>query len=648
MKSDYRRDIEGLRGVAVLLVVLFHARSPGLSAGFIGVDVFFVISGFLITKSMLDENVRTHDLSLLNFWARRIRRLLPSAMVVFLASAPLALMNASTLGWSRVALDIRAVLLYFSNIRFSVISSDYFSVNDGESFFLHSWSLSLEEQFYVMWPSLFVAGVWMSRRSWGRVERTVSILAALLAVVSILISLEMTRRGMSWAFFSLPSRAWELVAGAAIALRSGALTRIGSSVVGWCGVLAMVVGVVGISESRPYPGMQAILPVLGAGGMITSGLSGEGILQRFLGGRLLRALGRISYAWYLVHWPLFLACGVRKSDADATLVSAALLGSIVIATVLTRYIEEPLRHGPLLAGRRRPLVLFCVAVGTGLATPSVVAILDPARHDPRLIGLQATRKDQIHFRGCEQWRNDPPPQCVFGAKTGVAQDTILLLGDSHAMHWVPALDRMGQAHGLRIVYFGISACPGFPLAIERKLVRFRACDELHAAIPAVVQSIRPRVLLSATSAGHWARIDGAALDVDRARAWESGLIELARMSRDSGSEVVVMHDGPLWPFDPVACLADHNDVRCAAPQKEWDRIPSQVRDVERSASIQASFDVVDPRGAICPSEPCQPVTENGTIKMRDAGHLTSHFSVSLTPFVSEQLVPFFGAAKRAP
>lgn len=159
----FRTDIEGLRAVAVLIAVLFHARIRGLDAGFVGVDVSFVISAYLITGSMLEETRRSGAVSLTDFWARRIRRLLPSSLLLFLMAAPFAFADAPRLGWSRLALDLRSALLYFSNVRFSIKSEDDFAAADGASYFLHSWSLSLEEQFYLLCPVACACLAWAAR-----------------------------------------------------------------------------------------------------------------------------------------------------------------------------------------------------------------------------------------------------------------------------------------------------------------------------------------------------------------------------------------------------------------------------------------------------------------------------------------------------
>jgi len=645
--ARYRGDIEGLRAVAVLLVVLFHGRVAGFDAGFVGVDIFFVISGFLITKSMIEEVSRNGSLSLSDFWARRIRRLLPASLLVFVVSAPFALHDATVLSWSRVGLDLRSAVLYFSNIRFSVNSEDYFAVTDGESFFLHSWSLSLEEQFYVVWPVVFIALLWLARRSVFVARFGLALTLAATMIGSYAISLEMTRRGMAWAFFSLPSRSWELAVGAGLAASSGRLGGRIAAPLSWFGAILLGVGLVVIDSGRPFPGFQGFLPVLGAASLIAGGDRHVGVFQQLLSLRALREIGRVSYTWYLWHWPVFLCIGLRREGSGVWLLLAGLVLSFVLALLTTRFIEEPLRRGPLLAGTRRPLVMLACSVALGASAPMLVKVTDPAQNDPRLVALEAARRDKVHIRGCELWDATPPPGCVFGDRSAGPERTVLLVGDSHAMHWIPALDQMGKANKIRVAYFGFSACPGLPLALLRKNVPFQACNAVHEKVPSVVRALHPAVILSASSAAHWENVVAASDDESRARAWGGGLERLADVARANGATLAVIHDGPHWPDDPVLCLAERGDRLCAIGAALWDRVPAVTRVVELAAAKASGFETLDPRTAICPTEPCSPVDKDLVVKLWDSAHMTSTFSASLAPFFSDRIPPLLSLAEGA-
>ncbi len=627
--------------MAVLLVVLFHARIPWMEAGFLGVDVFFVISGYLITRSMLDESRRTGAVSLVDFWARRVRRLLASSLLVFSVTTPFALADAPRLGWSRVGLDLRGALLYFSNIRFSVKSEDYFANADGESYYLHSWSLSLEEQFYVVWPIAFGFFVWVSRRASIATWR-VTVLGAACGVVSSLLTLYfMTKEGMAWAFFSLPSRAWELGLGAigAALVEHGArpfcrwLAPIGAAM--------LIASLALVSDARPYPGLQAFLPAIGTVLLLVGGVGAQGFVQAFLGLRPLRSLGRVSYAWYLWHWPVFLWLGLRRENASITTVLSGILISAALAVLVTRFFEEPLRRGPLLRGRARPALLLAVSVALGAASPGIIALVDPARREPRLQLLQSASRDKVHLRGCEGWTEQVPASCDFGEKDAGASRTILLVGDSHAMHWIPALDALGIRHNVRVVYRGFSACPGVPLAILRKRVRFRACEVSHESLPEALALLRPALVLSASSAGHWTNIDVPARDAARERAWSDAIGRLDDAVRAARGRLVLLHDVPHWPFDPIRCLAEGES--CAVFKPDWDRVPAVTRRVEEGVSRTRAIAVVDPRSAICAEDPCPPFDGRDEVKFWDAAHLTSRYSQRLEPFLSVALVSLFEA-----
>jgi peptidoglycan/LPS O-acetylase OafA/YrhL len=365
----FRPDLEGLRGIAILLVLFCHVGIPGAEAGFVGVDVFFVLSGFLITGLLIEEREWTGRIGLGRFYARRARRILPAAALVIASTLLVAQLVLSPLDVPRVADDALAAGLSLANVRFALDATQYFAPVD-PSPLLHYWSLAVEEQFYLLWPALLLAAAWL-----GRPRLAMAVVALAVLVGSFLLSYEVTAASGAWAYYSFPTRAWQLAAGGLLALAAPWISRSHRRItgsVGWVGVAVLGASLGLIQPTTPYPGIAALLPTVGTLAIITSGLVAESRVRMGLGWAPFRALGRISYSLYLWHWPV-LILGPTVIGAPATeegTVSADLavrLGLVVVALVLSvatwRVVEEPFRRGRLAhPGRRRGIALAATAV----------------------------------------------------------------------------------------------------------------------------------------------------------------------------------------------------------------------------------------------------------------------------------------------
>ena len=378
--DGFRPDIEGLRGIAVSLVVLFHAgllsdSSAKLTGGFIGVDLFFVVSGFLITGLLMRERERTGRISFAKFYARRVRRILPAAAVVLIVTIPIAYNLTTLVSRSSVMEDGASAALSIANIRFTA-TTDYFNPVS-YSPFLHFWSLGVEEQFYFIWPAVMFVVAW----KWPRPGAAVAL--ATIVVASFLVSLYETQDNASFAFYMLPTRAWQLGAGgllAVLASSTDALPRsikvVGGAILGfagWVGLSALLAGAWAIdSNLTPYPGTAAIVPTLAGVVLIASGTqpAGPGIILRL---PPIRFLGKISYSLYLWHWPFLILgglylvgpLGMLSAGQAATL---ALL-AIPVAWLSWKFVEEPFRRGQIPLPRPSRIVVV------GVSVMAIVAIM---------------------------------------------------------------------------------------------------------------------------------------------------------------------------------------------------------------------------------------------------------------------------------
>ena len=372
-ESRFRPDLEGFRGIAILLVLLCHARLPGAEAGFIGVDVFFVLSGFLITGLLVDERRRTGQIRLGSFYARRARRILPAAIVVLASTLLAAQLFLSPLDLPSVADDALAASLSVANVRFALEATDYFAPV-AASPVLHYWSLGVEEQFYLLWPVLLLLAT--------RARRPRFAIALLISVVlagSFALSLAMTASNGPWAYYMLPTRAWQLAAGGLLALAVpllGRMPRAIAALVGWLGVGLLGAGLVLTGPMTEYPGLAALLPTLGATAIIASGGRGGSPGRIVLATPPLRWLGRISYSLYLWHWPILVlgpvALGLASSEegpaeGDLLVRLGLVLVAVVLAALSWRLVEEPFRRGRLSLGR--------VSLGRSVRGFAVAAVL---------------------------------------------------------------------------------------------------------------------------------------------------------------------------------------------------------------------------------------------------------------------------------
>src|SRR4051812_15603165 len=348
-RAGFRADIEGLRGIAILLVIAFHAGVSRLAGGFVGVDVFFVLSGYFITGLLAREVIADGDVNLPEFYARRARRLLPAFLVVLGATLAIALVFYAPIDVPRVAADGRAVALHYGNVLFAQQAVNYHAAQGNP--FLHTWSLAVEEQFYVIWPLLFafVGRFYAASETGIPMVKRLLIAVAVAGMLSFVLSLIVTDVAQPWAFFGMPTRIWEFALGgaAALLLTNDTVKRGGTGLVlQIAGLLAIVFATLTYHDALPYPGAAALIPALGALAIVVGGFHAPASpVSRALSAGGLQWFGKISYSWYLWHWPL-VGLGVvldyRIGTGGKLAWSFAALG---LAVVTHRFVEEPMRKG---------------------------------------------------------------------------------------------------------------------------------------------------------------------------------------------------------------------------------------------------------------------------------------------------------------
>ena len=354
-RSTFRPDIEGMRAVAVVLVLVFHAFGAPFTGGFVGVDVFFVISGFVITGVLLREKSKLGRISIPRFYASRVRRILPAATLVILATVAASYHWLGFIAGNQVAEDGKWAAAFVANIHFALLETDYFGQQLPPSPLQHMWSLGVEEQFYVVWPALFLAMVLLARGP--RHRGALSVILGIVVAASLGWSMVQTPIDAAWAYFSPLTRAWELALGALLAVWAPVITRIGSD---WLWQTLAAVGLIGIvtsmfmlDSSMEFPGYVVALPVVSSGLLIFAGCGNPATrVGRALAIRPMQWIGARSYSLYLWHWPPLVIAGEYLGEPLSAPQASGLLGAALMATVLTyRFIENPVRRSRFLAGR---------------------------------------------------------------------------------------------------------------------------------------------------------------------------------------------------------------------------------------------------------------------------------------------------------
>jgi peptidoglycan/LPS O-acetylase OafA/YrhL len=372
--TTFRPDIEGMRAIAVGLVLLFHAYGRPFTGGYIGVDVFFVVSGFLITGLLLNEHTRSGRISISRFYARRVRRILPASTVLVVATVLATYLWLGFIAGNAAANDAKWTAVFAANFRFAVLGTDYLGSQLPPSPLQHMWSLGVEEQFYVVWPGLFLLLVLLIRGSHHR-KVLASVLLAIIAA-SFTWSIVQTSENQTWAYFSPFTRAWELGLGALVAVMTPTLAKLRPAwlpdVLAIAGLGGIILSALVLTTATRFPGSAVALPVLSTGLLIATGCAKQRTLVgRALAIRPMQWLGARSYSLYLWHWPLLvIPAQYYVRDLSPLEATGWLAVAIVAAALSYRFVENPIRRSSTLTPRTGLTLLFGLAM---ITTTIVVA-----------------------------------------------------------------------------------------------------------------------------------------------------------------------------------------------------------------------------------------------------------------------------------
>lgn len=668
----HRRDLQGLRGLAVLLVLLGHAGVPLLPGGFIGVDVFFVLSGYLITQLLLRTYQSGNHIGLGSFYARRARRILPTATVVLLATTIVGVALLGVDASRDLIVSAAWTAVFLGNVHLIAEGADYFGAALASPFQQY-WSLAVEEQFYLLWPLLLLVGLSLGRRWWT--PRMGGLLAALtVTVASFAFSLRTTTTNPVEAYFSTGTRAWELTAGAALALaaaRIPELTRRASRTLTGAGLAAIAVAAVVLGDKVPYPGWAGLLPVLGTLAIIAGGLHAD---QAWTGltTRPLVHLGNISYATYLWHWPLLILPLYVTGEPPGLANALALLAlSAALGWATTTLIENPIRYGTLLAHNGTTAGMSLLAIAGPIVLMSPLLSVPP----PNTIGLtagssqdvtrhvtvetvssnaapitdqtrptlnQLSRDTGVHVDN--QCMTSPRSRevltCTFGDPNGTRH--IILFGDSHAGMWSPALDIWGHGAHVKVTLIAKTSCSPWNLTMWQKRL-----DEPHltcapwreAALAYITQTQPDLVIVGGNVHNIVLNDNGVAVagESDVNRLWRAGVTDTLTQLRNAGIPVAVLQDVPAYSQEVLTCLAVHrNDTRPCAQQHEPDTYLRRLS-IEKEVISATGSELIATYDWFCQKGTC-PVIINDIVAYRDnGGHITATYASWLSTVMGERV-----------
>ena len=605
-------QIQGLRALAALLVTIFHAKL--LPGGFIGVDIFYVISGYLITGLILREIENTGKLDLQSFYQRRIKRLLPTSVFVLFVTAIVGMFVLPAITRDALGRDLFAAATYISNYLFAWWENDYQNLDATPSPFIHYWSLAVEEQFYVVWPIFILL---LSRYG----KRTIFRGIAAVTFLSLLLAIYQTQTSPIWAFYSLPTRAWELGFGALLLFVPDTFWK--NRFIPWFGVIGIALASFRFDEKTAFPGINALLPVVSTAILIGSIAIWPRALNDLSNNRIAQWLGAISYPLYLWHWPaLVLPSSALGRPLRIRERIFCIILTIILAHFTSKYIEQPIRHKKI-AGKKiyqffaATTVLSLVAgVIISFSSSSMITVKGT---DYRFNLVEVMQKPAVYGDDCHSnYGETESGECTYGDLN--SETTIVLYGDSHAAQWFPTLLKLANEKGFKLVSLTKSACPSVDVPrADQGAYKNVHCETWRDKSVKRIKQIRPAAVIL-SSYQYFTPPSGYS---DKNKWWKDGQERLLSSLRGSSDHLIYISDTPKPLRDIPNCLASRDINTCNTTE----RTP---------VKIIRGFEIIDPTPWLC-TKLC-PAIQDGYVVYRDSSHISVAAALALKPQLEAALV----------
>jgi len=624
-----------------------------MSGGYIGVDVFFVLSGYLITGLLVAELGDRGTLDLPRFYARRAQRLLPAVLAMTIGVLGFSYLFQSPVTQSDIALMALATSVYGSNLQFALSATDYLASAADTNPLLHTWSLGVEEQFYLAWPVLLAL---VARRDGAKDRDSVAggvsrlaalrVTAATVLLASFTLSILLMLSGRThWAFFGSPARAWQFAAGALVCLIGRPAPDLPGrwSIVRWLAVIGSLL-VVGsahfLDTTTEYPGLAALVPTLGTAMVLHGGaMAPGGMAGVVLGSPLLRWFGRVSYSWYLWHWPILVFAREFSGSFSLATRLAWLAVSLAAAVLSYHTVEQPIRtNARIRASTQRGLVMLGALTVIGLVVSWGfwrAALMNLGRPDQKRYVAIAEELPSLFTRGClVGFETVEATSCEDGPSDGAPR--VVLFGDSHAAQWGPALERLGDEAGWSVTAMTKVSCPLPEVRVfNRQLGRdYVECDTWRDAAHERIRALAPDIVIASTFVGY------RLTDTE----WEQGSRVAIQALRRHAPVVLVLDDTPLPGFDVPSCLSRVRwQATVWAPtlgRRSCDFLDPGAGSRDALAAMRRGtagipgVRHVSVHGVLCPKSVCA-AESNGMVVYSDDTHLSNAFAASLSPLLRQ-------------
>ena len=639
----FRPDLQGLRALAVVLVILGHFEIQPFTGGFVGVDVFFVLSGYLISGLLVKEYQYYGRIAFLGFYARRLKRLFPALAVMIGTSTVAAQLLLLENEKRNLLSSLSFAATWTSNIFFSFRSYGYFDELANKDLFLHTWSLGVEEQFYLIWPVLLLFLFRASSNKTHRVRNNLMLLAG----ITLSISIYWTSVSATTAFYLMPARIWQFALGAFIFLLELSPVKIFShrqqdqsyifAWAHWFGIALIVASAVAFDKTILYPGGWSLVPTLGAALVIATGARhlNAGSWVQPLGSSTLVWIGDRSYSLYLWHWPVLMIGSALDLTVNSNGIVAMLAFTLLLAVFTYRLVELPCWRGSFSLAKSRfvlPMIIFLMssAVATDFHIGRREMPLQTYSNEQRITQIR-TDVPVIYRMQCDAWFAHAELQpCVF--ESGTPLHTVVLVGDSIGAQWFSAIREIYKAPEWRIVLFTKSSCPMvdedyFYQRIGRV---YEVCTEWRNKVLDSIESMRPdAVFIGSASTYGFSK-----------NQWANGSARVLARASKAAKQVFVIAGTPSLKSDGPNCIARNlqdggNPHPLACQEKTVFGQIERVADyLQRAARGIKNVRVLNLNNLVCPDGLCAAVSEEGVPTFRDSQHLTDSFVRTLVPKIA--------------